>query len=236
MHFKRGGIHKIVVVRTVITFRTATHFLVSLRAKGLEGDFSFIMPGSAADDPRRQTVEHGHGSALCELQFDPMELWGTQIPFVDPFNYEHTLRADDPAATPLSMNGALLSIMSEISESDDGHLRLQDPYHCTDHQDPLPSRLPWPQRIVQYTASAIDTRLEPQSLLEPGPEVVPRLERVKLRPDQAIYIFQQRRTKTSRTAALLSVQFGITPKAIRDIWVQRSWAHETRGLETHLDV
>jgi hypothetical protein len=66
------------------------------------------------------------------------------------------------------------------------------------------------------------------------PEVVP--ERVRLSPDQAIYIFQLRSTKTSRTAALLSAKFGITPKAIRDIWTRRSWADDTRPFWTLLDV
>jgi len=93
---------------------------------------------------------------------------------------------------------------------------------------------PPPERSVQLAASAIDTCTEPRRL--PGPEVVLRRDRVKLRPEQAIYIFQQRSIKTLRTAALLSDKFGITSKAIRDIWTQRSWSDETRGLETHLDV
>jgi hypothetical protein len=80
---------------------------------------------------------------------------------------------------------------------------------------------------VQLAAITIDTQLE-------LPKVVP--ERVRLSPDQAIYIFQQRSTKTSRTAALLSAKFGITPKAIRDIWSGRSWADDTRPFWTQLDV
>ena len=247
-----------------------------------EGDSYVIMPGSEVEDLRRQSIEHWDGYAPSQSHFDPMELWGTQIPFVDPFNYdEHTFWADTPAAPPASMKGASLSNMRRRIEGKDGHPRFQavparqvarlethllgrgekweeswtgrrdesgggrtgkrdapergcvrgetdcEIHRC--HQVPLP-----PQRIVQLAASAIDTCTELQRL--PGPEVVLRMDRVKLRPEQAIYIFQQRSIKTSRTAALLSAKFGITSKAIRDIWKQRSWADETRGLEDHLDV
>ena len=87
--------------------------------------------------------------------------------------------------------------------------------------------LNWEWHIVQLAAITVNTHTE-------LPEVVP--ERVRWRPDQAIYIFQLRSTKTSRTAALLSAKFGITPKAICDIWTQRSWADDTRPFWTLLDV
>ena len=248
-----------------------------------EGDSYFIMPGGAAEDLRRESIDHGGGSSPFQSQFDPMELWGTQILFVDPFvdlfnSDERMFWADAPAAPPASTNGASLSNLRRRLEGEDGHLRFQpvparqvsrlethlsgrgeeswtgrgdesgggqtgkrdapergcvrgetdcEIHHC--HQVPLP-----PECIVQLAASAIDTRTEPRRL--PRPQVVLRMDRVKLRPEQAIYIFQQRSIKTSRTAALLSAKFGITSKAIRDIWTQRSWADETRGLETHLDV
>jgi len=246
-----------------------------------------VMPGGAAEDLRRQSIEQWDASAPFKPHFDPMELWGTQIPFVDPFNCdERTFWPDALAAPPASMKDVSLSDLRRRLESENGHPRFQAgparqaacqetllpgrgenrqeewtrsrdesggrnprkrdqtergcinggtdfelPHGCMDQQDPLS-----PQRIVQLAARVIDTRPEPQRLPELGPEVVLRMDRVKLRPDQAIYIFQQRSTKTSRTAALLSTRFGITPKAIRDIWRQRSWADETRGLETHLDV
>lgn len=53
-------------------------------------------------------------------------------------------------------------------------------------------------------------------------------ERVKLTLDQAIHIFKLGRTKTARTAAQLATEYGITPKAIRDIWTKKSWAQDTR--------
>jgi len=65
------------------------------------------------------------------------------------------------------------------------------------------------------------------------PEAVP--ERVKLTSDQAISIFNHRETKTKHTAALLSAEYGISSKAIRDIWTRRSWAHDTRLYWTLLD-
>jgi len=251
-------------------------------AQRQEGDSCVFMPGSAAEDLRRQSTEHLDGSAPSGSHFDPMELWGTQIPFVNPFNNDvQTFWADAPAAPPASLKGTSLSNLRRRLESEDRHPQFQagparhlarlethlpgwgenreeswtgrdelgggrtgkrdepergcvrgemdcEIRRC--HQDPLP-----PQHIVQLAAtSAIDTRPEPRRL--PGPEVVLRMDRVKLRPEQAIYIFHQRSIKTSRTAALLSAKFGITSKAIRDIWKQRSWAEETKGLETHLDV
>ena len=195
------------------------------------------MHGVAAVAVRHASIERWNGSFLFESQFesqfvtdfDPIELWGTHIPFVDPFSFdERTFRTDTPAPPP-SMNGALFSslclglslLTSQASpshprfqDSDDPY-RFQDPYH---HQEPL-----LPQRIVQLAAITIDT-------LPELAEVV--AERVRLSPDQAIYIFQQRSTKTSRTAALLSAKFGVTSKAIRDIWTGRSWADETRPFWT----
>ena len=53
-------------------------------------------------------------------------------------------------------------------------------------------------------------------------------ERVKLTPDQAIHIFKLGRTKSKDTASLLATEFGITSKAIRDIWTRRSWGLDTR--------
>ena len=53
-------------------------------------------------------------------------------------------------------------------------------------------------------------------------------ERVKLTPDQAIHIFKLGRTKSNMTARLLATEFGITSKAIRDIWTKKSWGPDTR--------
>ena len=67
-----------------------------------------------------------------------------------------------------------------------------------------------------------------QQLLTSAPDVSVALpERGRLTPDQAIYIFLQKETKSSRTAALLAAKYGVTPKAIHDIWRHRTWAHNT---------
>jgi len=59
--------------------------------------------------------------------------------------------------------------------------------------------------------------------------------RFKLTAEQAVDIFTQRTIKTARTASLLSEKYGISPKAIRDIWTLKSWAQETRPFWTRLD-
>lgn len=53
-------------------------------------------------------------------------------------------------------------------------------------------------------------------------------ERVRLTPEQAIIIYQLKTTKTQSPAARLAVEYGITSKAIRDIWTRRSWAESTQ--------
>jgi len=83
------------------------------------------------------------------------------------------------------------------------------------------------------------------SLPTPGPstfhDALPEVagssakKRFKLTSEQAIHIFTQRTTKTARTALLLSEKYGISPKAIRDIWTLKSWAQETRPFWTRLD-
>ena len=51
---------------------------------------------------------------------------------------------------------------------------------------------------------------------------------ILLSPALAIHIFNQCKTRTNYTAALLSAEFGISVKAIRNIWTRRSWVQETR--------
>ena len=59
--------------------------------------------------------------------------------------------------------------------------------------------------------------------------------RARLNPEQAINIFKQRATKTKDTATLLATKYGVSSKAIRDIWTRKSWAEDTRPFWTHLD-
>jgi len=76
---------------------------------------------------------------------------------------------------------------------------------------PIPSK---PQRTY-----------EPQATQGTHPPII---ERARLTPDQAIHIYTLFKTKTAHTAAMLSAKYGISPKAIRDIWCKKSWAQETR--------
>jgi len=64
--------------------------------------------------------------------------------------------------------------------------------------------------------------------LSNGSKTHAQAERFKLTPEQAVLIFCEQTTKTAATAALLSTQYGISAKCIRDIWTKRSWANETR--------
>ena len=57
-------------------------------------------------------------------------------------------------------------------------------------------------------------------------------ERVRLTPDQAMNIYNAKKTKTSRTAALLAIEYGISAKAIRDIWIRRSWTQMMNSGQT----
>jgi len=60
---------------------------------------------------------------------------------------------------------------------------------------------------------------------------------VRLTPEQAIDIFKMRRTKKTRTAGLLAIKCGITPKAVRDIWTRKSWAKETQpGWNNYMET
>ena len=84
-----------------------------------------------------------------------------------------------------------------------------------------------------------NTTLVPVPMPMPVPVVTGALaqaERVRLTPDQAIHIFELGKTKTSRTAAQLATEYGITPKAIRDIWTRKSWAHDTRPYWSEFEV
>ena len=162
--------------------------------------------------------------APVDSQFDPAELVGTVIPFVDPFSFDPAdFRTEAPSLPSLLNHSSLqkLELRARLSGTVlatpvPGFPRIQDsePYH-------EPSL---PQRVFQLAAIA----------LPEVPDVVP--ERTRLNADQAICIFNQRGTKTSRTAAQLSAEYGVSPKAIRDIWTRKSWAHDTRPHWTSLDL
>ena len=130
--------------------------------------------------------------------FDPLELIGLPMPFVDPFRQDLSEQA--------------LSSMTSLST----------PIHprTVTFQDPCQeSLMPSPQRVMKGTASAPGARPE---LADDDAELQEAVVgsgsgRVRLTPALAVHIFNQGKTKTKHSAALLSAKFGISPRAIRDI-------------------
>jgi len=64
----------------------------------------------------------------------------------------------------------------------------------------------------------------------PAAEQIVHGERLgtKLMADDAVFIYQQKRVKTSRMAEQLGREYNITAKAVRDIWRRRTWRKATR--------
>ena len=135
------------------------------------------MAGSLAGSSLRRSPHRRPFSV--ELEFDPCELIGTLVPFVDPFGYdERDFRAE-----------AFFPVSSQ------------------------------PSVHAATNGAAVTLDMQP-----PQAELV----RTRLTVDQAIFIFCQRSSKTVGTAALLAAKYGISPKAIRDIWTLKSWAAQTK--------
>ena len=147
-------------------------------------------------------------------QFDPLQLLGSPMPFVDPFHQDWCKFEVPSRMTGLLMlthHQAMLAAVRPV---------CQDP--CKE------SLMLSPQHIMQGAATAshpqladADTELD-EAVSGSGSG------RVRLTPALAIHIFNQGKTRTKRTAALLSAEFRVSPKAIRDIWTTRTWAHVTR--------
>jgi len=148
-----------------------------------------------------------HASAAAKTpafhsHFDPMELLGSRVPFLDPFTFD-----------------------------DDDFEEARGAQHTAGHSNPTTSS-PAAVHLNQFIpgiqlSESYNIPIQRTSSLPPaGPIMYPeQLEaRAKLTSDQAIHIYEMRSTKTSSTAALLSAEYGITSKAIRDIWTRKSWA------------
>jgi len=135
--------------------------------------------------------------------------------FVDPFHQDWCKLEELSRTTGLSMlthPQALLAAVRPV---------FQEP--CQEFL------MPSPQGIMQGAATASgahpeladdDTELHQAS---PGSGS----GRVRLTPALAIHIFNEGKTRTKHTATLLSIEFGVSSKAIREIWTKRSWAQET---------
>jgi len=84
-----------------------------------------------------------------------------------------------------------------------------------------------------YTTAYTSTpkpAVDSSSILEYGiltPErnqVMSRRWRICLSTQQVIDIYTQLPSKTTHTASILAVKYGVTAKAIRDIWTGRTWS------------
>ena len=51
-----------------------------------------------------------------------------------------------------------------------------------------------------------------------------------LTENDAVEIYRAKQTKTRNDAARLGEKFGVTAKAVRDVWRRRTWTHATRHL------
>jgi len=160
----------------------------------------------------------GAEATSVESEFDPCELIGTHIPFVDPFGFdERDFRTEGflptspqtyaAAANMPALHGSATRAQPLVGPSDSS-CQLSAPR-------PLP--LPLHGRTTpaeQLAVVAIDTHMH-----------FPDLERNQLTAAQAINIFHCRNLKTACTPGRLAAEYGISSKAI---WTLKSWAAETK--------
>ena len=154
-----------------------------------------------------------HWTCGSGLQFVPIELprQSSRMLFLDPFHQDWCELEDLSRVTGLSMLTHTQAMLAARPV-------CQEP--C--QESPMPSLhciIPEAPGALPEIADA-DTEL--QAVLGSGSG------RVRLTPALAVYIFNQGKTKTKHTAALLSAEFGVSAKAIRDVWTKQSWAQETR--------
>jgi len=154
---------------------------------------------------------------VFDTQFDPMELIGTNIPFTDPFAFDDI----DFRASYYTSDLARCPSASAASHPMLGSGRAEATSASSQDTQRAPAA------IIQLLECMCTPSFPPAGpVIYPEPETVP--DRARLSPEQAIDIFRMRRTKTARTASLLATKYGISPKAIRDIWTRKSWAQDTR--------
>jgi len=202
-----------------------------------------------------------------ESLFDPVELLGTSIPFVDPFSYDvrkfydsgsdgserpPTEKTLGRAEKPAKKRKADTMVPAEAP-----NCQLQLRRHMPLHNVYATSQFSYSQLPVSFESmhprqAILGLRPHLPALLSQEPRRTPQIvpdvstlgpvtvldsagsgsgllnERIRLTPDQAVHIFLLGRNKTAGTAAELASKYGISAKAIRDIWTKKSWAQETR--------
>jgi len=241
--------------------------------------------------PMYESSHHLSGTAV---QFDPIEVLASRIPFVDPFkcDFEDLGKAERQPTAALELSGSSGYADEESSNFTSISVLTPSPVDKELQDDELNEAFKSARSPVTSTRrtslsqgsgskfrrtcsdsslemfcrtssdSSLDTRSSSpgnmfevaelsegfsrtMSLPTPGPsmfhDALPEAagssakNRFKLTAEQAIHIFTHKINKTARTASLLSVKYGISPKAIRDIWTLKSWAQETRPFWTRLD-
>ena len=148
-----------------------------------------------------------------EFVFDPAELYGTQIPFVDPFGYTDRDFQALSIPKPDGVEGPKRKRPLPAHPAPNAHRAPANDQHIPHVHIPL-----------QRAAS-----LAGPSTQHSGPELPPPTERTRLTEEQALHIFHLRRTKKTGTAALLATEYNVSPKAIRDIWTGKTWFEITRA-------
>ena len=63
-----------------------------------------------------------------------------------------------------------------------------------------------------------------------------RKKRTMLTADQAVDIFNHKKSKTAVTCSLLAQQYDISQETVRDIWNGKTWAAQTRPLASSMDA
>ena len=155
-----------------------------------------------------------------ESQFDPIELVGTHVPFVDPFSYD--VRAFQAIVCFSSAcNQPRQQSSPDPSLDDDRGLPAEEPKRKV-AIEPDARGMPL-QRVPSIPPAGPATFAEPRAVVASA-----HGDRNRLTPDQAIHIYNLGRNRVGGTATLLALQYGITAKAIREIWTRKSWAPYTR--------
>ena len=188
----------------------ASHFQGAQRTPAIKLDERMTLqtPNLSANVDRMSSGSQ----SFSESQFDPMDRLGTRrIPFEDPF----------------------CSDLCELQAS--SSFSFGDQPWTMSRLNPIQvSPFPEPQHTAAFEPNERITLQPSQSLPDTQTNELPesvmpaRTERIRLTPDQAIHIYCQIETKTTGTATLLATEYGVTSKAIRDIWTRRSWAQDTR--------
>ena len=171
-----------------------------------------------------QTMVGGMNSLpLFESQFDPIQLVGTQVPFVDPFSYDVCAFQAIGCFSSECNQRCVVYQQSHpsLSLDDDCGLPAEEPKRKVAIE--LDVRGMPLQRVPSIPPAGPATFPEPRAVVASG-----HCDRNRLTPDQAIHIYNLGRNRVGGTATLLALQYGITAKAIREIWTRKSWAPYTR--------